>query len=191
MSFPWPAHTRIQTGRLLLRPPLREDFDRYVELIGDEQVARFIGGVQARATAWRSFMTMAGAWHLEGFAMFAVLERTSGRWLGRVGPWQPEGWPGTEVGWSLCRDAWGQGYAFEAAVAAIDWAFEHLGWNEVMHTIHPDNQASIRLAERLGSAHRGAGRLPPPHEDMPVHLWGQSRAQWHAGAAARKALLAR
>lgn len=189
MPSPWPAHCRIETRRLLLRPPLRRDFDGYAGLIGDPQAARFIGGVQVRETAWRSFMTQAGAWQLEGFAMFSVLDKVSGRWLGRVGPWQPEGWPGTEVGWALRRDAWGHGFAWEAAVAAIDWAFAHLGWSQVIHTIHPDNLASIRLAERLGSTHRGPARLPPPHADMPVHIWGQDRAQWQAGAAARQAAL--
>lgn len=178
MHCHWPPHTRIETARLLLRPPQREDFDGYVGMIGDPQAAQFIGGVQARSTAWRSFMTMVGAWHMEGFAMFSVLEKSSGQWLGRVGPWQPEGWPGTEVGWSLHRAAWGKGFAAEAAVAAIDWAFEHLGWDEVIHTIHPDNHASIRLAERLGSRHRGPAALPPPHQDIPAQVWAQSRAQW-------------
>lgn len=184
MNCAWPEHTRIETARLLLRPPQREDFDGYVQMIGDPQAARFIGGVQPRSTAWRSFMTMVGAWHMEGFAMFSVLEKASGQWLGRVGPWRPEGWPGTEVGWSLRREAWGRGFAAEAAVAAIDWAFEHLGWDEVIHTIHPDNHASIRLAERLGSQHRGPVALPPPHQDIPAQVWAQTRAQWQQGRAA-------
>ena len=72
---------------------------------------------------------------------------------------------------------------------ALDWAFAHLGWSQVIHTIHPDNLASIRLAERLGSTHRGPARLPPPHADMPVHIWAQHLPQWQAGAAARQAAL--
>jgi RimJ/RimL family protein N-acetyltransferase len=48
----------------------------------------------------------------------------------------------------------------------------------VIHTIHPDNHASIRLAERLGSCHRGPAALPPPHQDIPAQVWAQSRAQW-------------
>lgn len=176
----WPAHACIETQRLLLRPRLREDFDAYALLIADEEVARFIGGVQGRPMAWRSFMAMAGAWQLEGFAMFSVIDKASGRWLGRIGPWRPEGWPGTEVGWSLIREAWGQGYAHEAAVASIDWAFEHLGWTEVVHTIDPDNHGSIRLAERLGSRLLGPTQLPPPHADVSALLYGQSREQWQA-----------
>lgn len=169
---------RIETPRLLLRPPVRDDFDRYAEMMGDPEAARYIGGVKPRAAAWRGFLQMPGAWAVQGFAMFSVIDRADGRWLGQVGPWQPEGWPGTEVGWSLHRDAWGHGYAAEAAVAAIGWAFEHLGWQEVIHCIDPDNHRSERLAQRLGSRLRGPGRLPAPFEELTVRVWGQSRAEW-------------
>jgi len=100
---------------------------------------RFLGGVQDRATAWRTMCGMAGAWIVRGFSMFSVIERASGRWIGRVGPWQPEGWPGTEVGWGILPEFAGQGLAREAAVAAIDYAVDTLGWSDVIHTIHPDN----------------------------------------------------
>lgn len=110
--------------------------------------------------------------------MFSVIETATGRWLGRVGPWSPEGWPGTEVGWSLHRDSHGQGYALEAAVAAIDYAFDVLGWEEVIHCIAPENLASARLAERIGSTNRGPGLLPPPFHEAVVDLWGQTKAEW-------------
>lgn len=174
---------RIETPRLVLRPPRAEDFDAWAAFISDEDVARHIGGVQPRAVAWRSMMAMIGSWHVQGFAMFSVIERASGRWIGRIGPWCPEGWPGTEVGWALARSHWGGGYAHEAAVASIDWAFDTLGWNEVIHTIAPENVASARLAQRLGSTLRGPGRLPEPYQDTAVDVWGQTRAQWRAARA--------
>ena len=101
---------------------------------------------------------MAGAWAMQGFAMFSIIEKSSGRWIGRLGPWVPEGWPGTEVGWGLLRDAWGKGYATEGATAAIDWAFAHLGWSEVIHTIGPENVASQAVASetRLAQSAHGA-----------------------------------
>ncbi len=77
--------------------------------MADEETARFIGGVQTRPVAWRGFLTMAGAWAMQGFAMFSVIEKSSGRWIGRLGPWVPEGWPGTEVGWGLAARRMGQG----------------------------------------------------------------------------------
>lgn len=172
----------LETARLTLRPTAVEDFPRWAELMADPETARFIGGVQAPAATWRSVMTMAGAWSLTGVAMFSVIERDSGRWLGRIGPWQPHGWPGTEVGWSLHPDAHGRGYAMEAATAAIDYAFDVLGWTEVIHCIDPDNVPSQKLAERLGSYNQGPTAMPPPFEAHPADRWGQSREQWRARA---------
>lgn len=175
----------IDTPRLHLRVQRAEDFDRFAEVFADAEACRHIGGVQPRAAAWRRFLQMPGAWQLQGFAFFSVIEKASGRWVGMTGPWCPEGWTGTEVGWTLHRDAWGKGYAFEAAQAAIDWAFEHLGWSEVIHNIDGENAASIRLAERLGSVFRGKGRLPEPFQDADIGIWFQTREQWAARRAVR------
>ncbi len=121
-------------------------------------------------------------WALRGYGMFSAIERSTGRWLGRVGPNHPEGWPGTEIGWALVRDAWGRGYATEAAAASIDWAFGVLGWTEVVHVIAPENAASAAVATRLGSVNRGPTRLPAPYEDNRVDLWGQAAADWRSRA---------
>jgi len=169
---------RIETPRLILRPPRADDLDAWSALMQDEQAARFIGGVAPRAICWRQLMTMIGAWHAHGFAMFSVVEKATGRWVGRLGPWCPEGWPGTEVGWAIARESWGKGYAPEGAIAATDWAFDHLGWSNVVHSIAPDNFASIRVAEKLGSRNLGPTKLPPPFEASVVDLWGQSRDEW-------------
>ena len=168
----------IETNRLILRVPEQRDLDGWAAFLGDEESARFLGGVQPRATAWRSMATMTGSWALKGFGMFSVIEKASGRWVGRLGPWQPEGWPGTEVGWGILREHWGKGYATEGATAAIDWAFDALGWDDVIHCIDPENLGSIGVAERLGSKNRGPGRIPPPFEHHRVDIWGQSRSEW-------------
>ena len=170
----------IETERLILRPTAMEDFDRWAEMMADENAARFLGGVQSRSVAWRGFMTMAGAWSMTGVAMFSLIDKASGRWMGRIGPWTPDGWPGTEVGWGLHPDAQGQGYGLEAATAAIDYAFDVLGWADVIHCIDPDNTPSQRLAERLGSRNLGPTRMPPPYDEIPCDKWGQTKAEWRA-----------
>jgi RimJ/RimL family protein N-acetyltransferase len=177
---------QIETPRLLLRPPRIEDFDAWAALLADAEASHFIGGPQPRALAWRGLMVMAGAWHLQGFAMFSVIEKETGRWIGRLGPWFPEGWPGTEIGWGLVRDRWGRGYATEGAAAAMDWAFSTLEWTEAIHSIAPDNHASQAVARKLGSRRWGAGRLPPPFEHSSVEIWGQTRAEWLARTAAER-----
>lgn len=172
--------TVLHTERLTLRVPRVEDFDRYAELLADEEATRFLGGSLLRAPAWRKFLQMPGAWALQGFAMFSVIETASGRWLGQMGPWRPEGWPGNEIGYAFHRDAWGQGFAVEAGVATRDWAFETLGWDDLIHCIAPDNVASQKVAQRMGSTKRGPGCLPPPFEEAPIEIWGQTRGQWAA-----------
>ena len=173
----------LVTQRLILRPPAPEDFDGWADFSADPETMRFLGGPQPRATAWRSFCTMAGAWQIAGFAMFSLIERATGSWVGRVGPWQPEGWPGSEVAWGIARTHAGRGFAHEAAVASMDYAVDVLGWDEVIHTIDPENTASIALARRLGSVNRGPARLPDPFADRPVDAWGQSAAEWRARRA--------
>lgn len=177
------ATLRLETSRLLLRPTQREDFEPWAAFMADPESARFVGGVQPRAVAWRGLLTMAGAWAIQGYAMFSVIEKSSGRWIGRIGPWQPEGWPGSEIGWGIVRDRCGLGYATEAAAATMDWAFDVLGWTEVIHTIDVDNIASQAVARKLGAHNRGRGQLPPPYEAVVIDVWGQTKAEWRARRA--------
>jgi RimJ/RimL family protein N-acetyltransferase len=168
------------TPRLMLRVPDGRDLDGFAAFEADEQTTRFLGGVKTRSEAWRILSGMAGSWLVNGFGMFSVIERESGRWVGRLGPWQPEGWPGSEVGWGVLPAFAGRGYAYEATVAAMDYAVDALGWGDICHTIHPDNARSIALAQRLGSINRGPTQLPPPLDSVRVDDWGQSAAQWKA-----------
>ena len=171
---------QLETDRLLLRLPRQQDFEPWAAFMADTKAVQHIGGVQARSPAWRSLASVLGSWHLIGFGMFSVIEKASGEWVGRLGPWQPEGWPGTEVGWSIVRAHWGKGFAPEGATAATDWAFDHLGWSEVIHTIAEENANSKAVAAKLGSRFLRMDRLPAPHDANPVEVWGQSREQWMA-----------
>ena len=176
---------QILTPRLILRVPRAEDLDAWAAMMADEPVARFIGGVMPRPVTWRVMMTMIGAWHATGISMFSVVERGSGRWVGRLGPWMPDGWPGPEVGWAIVRECWGRGYATEGAAAAIDYAFDRLGWDRVIHSISPENGASQAVARKLGSRNLGPGTLPPPLQDARIDIWGQSRDEWRTRARLR------
>lgn len=168
---------QLETERLILRVPRIEDFERYAEFFADES-SRIIGGPHARGDAWRRFLQMPGAWMLQGFAMFSVIEKSSGLWVGQAGPWRPDGWPGTEVGYAFHQDARGKGYCTEACVAAIDYAFDALGWEDVIHCIDESNVASQSVARRLGSRNRGRGQLPKPLDQHPIDVWGQTRGEW-------------
>ena len=142
----------LETERLILRPPTIGDFPRWAEMMGDAEAAKFLGGAQPAATAWRGFMSMAGAWSLTGVSMFSLVERGTGLWLGRIGPWTPLGWPGTEVGWGLHPDAQGRGYGVEAATATLDYAFDGRRDGR-LHLHRFDNDGFVICLHRFANRH--------------------------------------
>jgi RimJ/RimL family protein N-acetyltransferase len=142
-----------ETERLVMRGWRQEDFDAYAASSADAHVQRFLGGPQDRDESWRSFAMQVGHWHLRGYGQWALERRADGRLLGRAGLWYPDGWFGLEVGWKLHRDAWGHGYATEAAAASLAWAWDNVGADRIISVIHPDNAASLRVAGRLGMYH--------------------------------------
>ena len=173
----------LETDRLILRPPEFGDLEAWAAFMSDPEAMRFLGGPQPRAGAWRSLALMAGSWAVCGFGNFSVIEKASGRWIGRCGPWFPVGWPGPEIGWAFDRSAWGKGYATEAARRCLAFAFEELGWDRVVHPIDPGNTASIALAQRIGSSLIGPTQLVLPHVVVNADLYGQSRADWQVRSA--------
>jgi len=146
---------QIESSRLILRQYQQSDIDAYAEMLADPEVMKYVGTSepQNRQTAWRSLATMAGHWSLKGFGMWALEEKLSGEFIGRVGLFSPDGWPGIEIGWMLRRGFWGQGYAFEAAEQALIHIKNTDELNTVISLIHPENKASISLTKRLGSVY--------------------------------------
>jgi RimJ/RimL family protein N-acetyltransferase len=144
---------------------------------------RYIGDGRTRGheEAVRWVETDQRRWTLDGFGKFAVVRRTDGRLIGRVGlsAWDPETWAHSsraeigphaeiELGWTLLRDAWGAGYATEAAQAVRDWALDELALARLISLIHPDNARSQRVARRLGETHERDIVTARGH---PAQLW--------------------
>ena len=169
----------IETARLILRPPTLEDFKPFAEFMADD-ASKFVGGPQPESAAWRNWLSITGAWTLQGYSMFSWIEKGSGAWVGRGGPWNPVGWPGPDVGWVTAKHAQRKGYAKEAATAAITWAFDNLGWTEVIHCIDPANAPSIAVAKSLGSAVMKSGVAAPAPIVATWDLYGQTREQWRS-----------
>jgi RimJ/RimL family protein N-acetyltransferase len=170
--------TELETTRLLLRPLGAEDFHPYAEMCADPEVMRYVGdrGALSREDAWRQLAMLVGHWHLRGFGMWAVTERGSGVFVGRVGLHYPEGWPDRELAWALARPFWGRGYAAEAARAALGEAFGRLGWSRVTSLIDPANIRSVRLAERLGELLVGEAVV----HGHRVAVYALERSAWRA-----------
>ena len=149
----------IETERLMLRPWRAADIEPNTAMLSDPA----LGALHHRRwqaghrpfVGWRNAAIMAGHWVLHGFGMFVVEEKSSGKYIGRVGPWFPPGWPGFEVGWGIATGFRGKGYAVEAARAAIDWVFAtfELDGSSIAST----GRTRPRRPSRGGSAREGRG----------------------------------
>lgn len=173
-------NTVLETPRLILRPLEPEDVDSAMAFLRDENTMRYLGGVKPESDCWRTFAAWLGMQRLTPFNMFAVVERASGQWIGRIGPLKPHSWPVREVGWGLIESAQGKGLALEAAIACIDYVFDVLDWDWVNHLIDDPNVPSQRLAERLGSEPGELVELPGSLAGDPCRIWGQTREDWRA-----------
>lgn len=163
----------LETERLILRLPQAEDIDAWAKLMEDVAASVFIGGPVDRIGSWANLCLMRGAWEIEGFSNFSVIEKATGRWIGRAGPWSPPGWPGQEIGWAFLRNVWGQGFAKEAALATMAWARQELGWRDIVHIIHPDNLRSIALAKAIGSEFQASLEAGALGSKSPLLVYGQ------------------
>jgi RimJ/RimL family protein N-acetyltransferase len=161
----------LETDRLLLREWRESDLDAYARMCADEEFARYFGDPLDRDDAWRQLALYVGHWELRGFGLWAVEEKASGAFVGRVGLYQPEGWPGLEVGWGFDPAVWGRGYATESGRASLDYAWSVLGADRVISIIDPDNARSIAVAERLGETFERRWRL----RTIPVLIYGIDR----------------
>ena len=114
--------------------------------------------------------------NLRGYGIWAVEGRQTGNLVRRVGLFNPEGWPGLELGWVLARSCWGKGYATEAARRALEYLFKELNRQRVISLIHPENHSSIRVAERIGENLEGQTDL----FGHPVLVYRIDRRSWEA-----------
>lgn len=152
----------LQTARLVLRLHQRDDFDDMNRLWTDVQAVRFVGLTpNTPSEVWRRLMFYRGHWEIEGYGFFAVEERTTGRFVGEMGFCNflrglPETDGFAEAGWFLMPEYHGKGYASEAMLAASEWLRNQFGPRRTVCLVHPENEASIALATRLGYRQFGA-----------------------------------
>jgi RimJ/RimL family protein N-acetyltransferase len=132
-----------------MTPMTLDDLDVYLELHSDPDVTRFLGEMD-RDLALRRLEADALTWAQRGHGLFKAVHRDDGRFLGRVGLRYWPQFDETEVGWTLRRQEWGQGFATEAAAAVAAWGFRELADRYLTSYIEPRNARSIAVAERLG-----------------------------------------
>jgi RimJ/RimL family protein N-acetyltransferase len=176
----------LETPRLRLRGFCEDDLDAYARITADAETMRYVGpGTPlARDEAWRSLGYILGHWRIRGFGLWAVEERASGDFVGRIGLYRPEGWPGLEVGWLVDRARWGEGFATEGALAALAYAFEKVGAERVISAILPANSASIRVAEKLGERLDGHDEI----QGQQTCIYAIERPEWEHRQASHGAV---
>jgi len=147
----------LETERLILRAFRVDDLDALAAMWTDPQVVRFIGGhALSREDTWRRSLAACGQWPYSGWGYWIAELKGSGEVIGQLGfadfkrDMEPslEGEP--ELGYVFSPNVHGQGIAYEACAAALDWADANLKAASYPAIISPENAASIRLAERLG-----------------------------------------
>jgi RimJ/RimL family protein N-acetyltransferase len=148
---------RVETDRLVLRVLRLADFDDYLEVAADPDTFKYShrGGMTSDE-AWTRLLRQVGHWSTLGWGLFAVEEKSTGRFVGEVGLGDfrrglGEDFDGVpEAGCTIAKWAQGLGYATEAMQGALDWIESKLAPSRTVCVIHGENRKSIRVAEKLG-----------------------------------------
>lgn len=165
---------RIDTRRLTLREPGPQDVDALIDFYKSERSAMAGGNVSHFEAVTRAYALL-GHWRHRGYGLFTVTLTGNNIALGMAGPYFPPGRPEKEIGWVLFHGAEGNGYATEAAKATVNYAFDVLGWTEIVHYIAYENVKSVAVAERIGSVFDAES--PQPKPETPCLVYRQIRAR--------------
>jgi len=161
-----PVSQTLETPRLILRPWRDSDRVPFAAMSADAEVmAHLLAFASPEATD--NWITRQQA-HLaaHGFCFWALESRESGEFIGAAGllriGYDAHFSPAVEVGWRLARPFWGQGYAPEAAGAALRFGFEQIGLQEIVANTVPANHNSRRVMEKIGMSHDPADDFDHP-----------------------------
>jgi RimJ/RimL family protein N-acetyltransferase len=147
------ASPALRTERLQLVLPEARHFEAFAALHADPYTMRYIGRGEPmdRVDAWLHLAMLIGHWQMRGHGVWMAEEPASGRLVGRVGLFQPDDWDEPELNWMIAPALRGQGLAAEAARAVRDFAFGTLGMPSLISLVRPSNEASRRVALKLGA----------------------------------------
>lgn len=184
----------LRTARLLLRGWRDEDREPFAAIGADPEAMRYYPSLltfeqsSARLQAYRQ------EWADYGFGKWAVEIPEVAPFAGSIGlselHFQASFTPCIEIGWRLARSCWGQGYATEGARAALQFAFEGLGLEQIVAFTTPVNSRSVRVMEKLGMRYAGEfahALLPPGHRLRRHVLYRLSGSEWRAENSRRAA----
>jgi ribosomal-protein-alanine N-acetyltransferase len=183
------ARVHIETERLRLRDWTAADAEPFAALNSDPRVMEFFSRPLDRAESDAFLARNQAGIDADGYGLYALEVKASGRFIGYVGLARPtfaaHFTPAIEIGWRLEREAWGEGYATEAARAVVDHAFRDLGIDALVSFTADWNRPSRRVMEKLGMTRDPAEdflhpRLPADHKLARHVLYRLKREDWLA-----------
>jgi ribosomal-protein-alanine N-acetyltransferase len=177
----------LASDRLLLRRWRPQDREPFAAINADPEVMRFFPATLTRAESDALIERFERGHEQDGWGLWALELRATGRLVGFTGlapaGWDPHYLPDVEIGWRLARDAWGRGYATEAAWAVLAFAFERAGLDGVVSLTAVANERSRAVMHRLGMRRDSDEDyehplLPEGHPLRPHVVYRLSRADW-------------
>lgn len=179
----------LTTDRLVLREWRDEDVPPFAALNADPVVMEYFPSTLTADQTAEMVERIRTGFATNGYGLWAAEVRETGGVIGFIGlsspSWESHFTPAVEVGWRLARDAWGRGYAPEAAAAAIDWAFANLDLpsDQIVSFTAVGNLKSRRVMEKLGFTHDPAEDFDHPILPLDSHvsrhvLYRLPRAAW-------------
>ncbi|MGW1344883.1 GNAT family N-acetyltransferase [Kribbella sp. NPDC002412] len=181
--------TELSTNRLLLRQWRESDREPFATLNADPAVMEHFPSIQTRDVSDALIDRNIPLIDERGWGLWALEVRETGRFIGFTGLSVPSFdahfMPAVEIGWRLAKEAWGNGYATEAARAALAHGFGPAGLEEIVSFTATTNLPSQRVMQRIGMTHDAAGdfdhpRLPDGHRLQRHVFYRIARAQWEA-----------
>jgi RimJ/RimL family protein N-acetyltransferase len=174
----------IETDRLLLRMIRADDLDQLALLLSDPDVVKYVGDGQpsGREEAARALESISKHWETHGFGRWAVVDKSSGEFIGFGGLRSLFGTP--EVVYHFAKAYWGKGYASEMARAVLRFGFEERGFDRIVAITKPQNAASIRVMDKVGLRFEKHAR----YYDIDVVQYEIKREEFTPGDGAFKVL---
>lgn len=149
----------LETERLILRPLNETDFEAVFKMRSDADVMRFIREPQTNEESANWINLVSSRWATEKIGFCAMIEKASNEFAGWCGIWKLKETKEFEVGYAVDKNAWGKGYATEAAMEFLNYAFEHLETEKIVAVANPENAASRRVMEKLGMSYDYTGEF--------------------------------
>jgi ribosomal-protein-alanine N-acetyltransferase len=140
----------FETDRLILRRLGERDVDEIFAMRSNPEVMRFIREPQNRAESVNWLNLVSSRWESDHIGFCAIVEKRTDRFIGWCGLWQLKETDELEIGYAIARDAWGKGFATEAARVFLQYGFEQLKPEKIVGVAEPENVSSRRVMEKLG-----------------------------------------